>query len=148
MKVVSAVNQETWRFLCAICHAPLSGPLIYLPDVSRLRLKIGDMHRNLNVVPPGFFANGSDAKSEMRTQTADPVLWSDSDLLFYPGDLRQADRIVPGDFGCCGLTGTHGPNLFCCNGHVLGTQITDCCTLNFARVCRANLVFDTPDDTA
>ena len=135
---------EVWRFLCAQCHIPLSGPLLFLTDLSRLRTDVGDMHRDLNLVPPGFFAHGGEAKAAMQP-SREPVRWKETDILFFPNDLiLDKTRLLPGDRGCCGLIGTHGFNAFCTNGHAVGTQVTDCCTLNLAYIPRANLVFDTP----
>ena len=103
------------------------------------------MYRDRNVVPAGFFANGEEAKTEMEKQTRDPAPWSEADVLFFPGDLiLDETRYLRADAGCCGLIGNCGFNVFCANGHAIGTQITDCCTLNVACIPRANLVFDTP----
>lgn len=76
-------------------------------------------------------ADGVPAGLFFRVATDD--VWNGAKLgsvVVHRGDLRNA--IPSGDrTGCCGPTGTDGPNLSCAHGHVVGTEVADCWTPRF-----------------
>lgn len=89
-------------------------------------------------------ADGLPAGLFFRVETDD--VWHGARLgsvVVHRGDLRNT-RPSGERSGCCGPTGTDGPNLSCAHGHVVGTEVADCWTPRFVFFAPGAVVM-TPD---
>jgi hypothetical protein len=103
---------------CARCGITLSTPALELPGrPSPLREDDG--------------ADGLPSGVCFRVATDD--VWNgarEGSVVIHLADLRNT--IASGiRVGCCGPSGTDGPNLSCANGHVVGTEVADCWSSHF-----------------
>lgn len=105
------------RFLCGSCRLPITKPLAALDQSAVLVLKDGEP-----LVPSGWF----DYSAKLLDWTSigdDGFLINLSDLIdVVEGGVRN---------GCCGPDGGDGINMFCRNGHPIGTEYRDCWTPAF-----------------
>ncbi len=98
-------------FQCRRCHTALTPPLALLADAAALSQKEGT-----SLVPEGHYwpvATGQDFAGQFAVPLADLV------GVGYHPDRR---RLI----GCCGPSGTDGPNRVCGCGREVGTELSDC----------------------
>jgi hypothetical protein len=105
------------EFLCAVCGLPVCRPVRELANPQELSDVMGEPH-----LAAGTFARRPAAQYERgRGATGNVSIVNLEDLR----NTRHAGsaRVLA---GCCGLDGCSGPNTVCTNGHVLGTERSDC----------------------
>ena len=132
-------------FLCAHCQTPFSKPVCHLDDLDRLQDKVGDnCYDPPSLVPAGFYVFSDEvlAVGKMWAATEQYAAFAPpQEFIFNWEDLiRHPTMINEEDVGCCGYTGGAGYNLFCSNGHVIGTEISDCCMVSYVHIPAINLV--------
>jgi hypothetical protein len=109
---------------CRMCGLELSASAVEIPGAP---CPISD-ETGVDGIPAGVF---------FRAQAAD--VWDGAtrgSVVIHRGDQRNMTPCGV-RIGCCGTTGSDGPNLACAAGHVVATEVADCCTPHF--------VFFTPD---
>ena len=100
-------------FACPVCGQALTRPLAPLPPDQSICYEDGQP-----AVPPGYFAVSSD---EYWTGSEGCPVVNLADLAgtaYHPDTRRRS--------GCCGPSGTEGPNLVCGRGHEVGAERSDC----------------------
>ena len=98
-------------FQCRPCHAALTRPLALLTKTTVLGRKA-----ETSLVPDGHYwlvAAGEDFAGQYAVPLAD---------LVGVGYHRDNQRLI----GCCGPSGTNGPNRTCGCGYAIGTERSDC----------------------
>jgi hypothetical protein len=98
---------------CPVCQATLTRPVAPMLAGEAICLADGKP-----AVPEGFFAIGND---DYWTASDGCLLVNLADLTdtqYHPEPRRNS--------GCCGRSGSDGPNLLCPNGHEIGTELSDC----------------------
>jgi hypothetical protein len=105
------------EFLCAECGLLVCRAVRELPDLTELSDEMGEPH-----LAAGTFARRPATQYDRgRGGTGDVLIVNLEDLR----NTRHAGsaRVLA---GCCGLDGCSGPNTVCADGHVLGTERSDC----------------------
>ena len=100
-------------FRCQLCEMELSACLERLADATALSEADKEPHvpEGHYVVSDGSFFTGTEGKVIMNLRDAKNI-------------RRTADPSRLN--GCCGLDGLDGPNILCANGHIIGTEKSDC----------------------
>ena len=131
-------------FLCTQCQAVISKPLAHLKDLTQLQDEVGEDYYNPpSLVPPGFYVLSNEvlAVGKMWAATDEyPAFAPPQEFVFNSEDLiTHPTMINEEDVGCCGYTGGDGYNVFCSNGHAVGTEISDCCHVHYVHIPASNV---------
>src|SRR5437879_3054761 len=113
-------------FFCARCGVQVSRRVAHLNDLSLLSEDSGDYDEHGQMVPRGRFV-----MSEEAPHSGVPP----GEVILHTEDvLRHPTKMNPRDVGCCGYGGSHGYNVYCRSGHAIGTEISDCCIVNYTHI--------------
>ena len=75
----------------------------------------------------------------LRSMPVNEIVLNSDDLIRHPRKYNPRDR------SCCGYRGLVGFNVYCTKGHPVGTEISDCCTVNFAHLPLDRVTASQPD---
>src|SRR2546430_11520003 len=123
---------------CALCHIQVSRVLTHLADHATLSEEDGHP-----LLPQGQYVMSSnflDAGHTWDSITRDEIILNLDDV--FNSQLGGRTN------GCCGIDGLSGINTFCCNGHPIGTEKSDCWMPHFIHIplTHIHLEMDTEPD--
>lgn len=109
------MSTERLFLTCTICRAPLSDA-----SVARVSGDALEPFEGRELVPPFSWVLASEVPALFPSSTVHAA-----DVLL---DRSALTRVVEAGArgGCCGPDGCDGPNLFCEQGHAVGTEVGDC----------------------
>ena len=122
-------------FVCVHCEAEVTRPLERLEDMTQLRTAVGDNYYDPpRLIPAGCYAL-SDTLVAAGIDLESVSFIASGEVLFNSDDLCDQHPTLQNtkDRGCCGYGGNMGCNWFCINGHAIGTEVSDCCMVNYCR---------------
>jgi hypothetical protein len=113
---------------CLRCDAVVSRPIRLLLCIDDLNnVSFEDQYAPPNLVPEGYFV-----PSERVAEKLDIVYAPKEHLILHTADTIHHPTLTnTNDMGCCGYQG-NDYNIFCVNGHTVGTETSDCCVTNYA----------------
>lgn len=103
-----------------------------------------DVYNPPSLVPYGFYILRDEVLAARKMWPAskhreafaplNEFIFNRDDLILHPTHINEKD------VGCCGYTGLAGYNVFCIRGHAIGTEISDCCFVNYVHIPATNLI--------
>ena len=120
-------------FLCSRCRTVLTTPLQELADSSLFSTEC-----QVEYLPRCFYAVSA-GQTEMDIPRGHYVINIEDYLTVRMH--RDSRRSI----GCCGPSGSHGPNLLCPRGHVVGTLCADCYMPHYIHLLPDSVIADESD---